>query len=202
MTDRIKEQLSSLCDGELSEFETVSLLKQLDKMSDEEREEAYSDWQRVCETKSLIQGNAVQRTASSDFLASIRAEIDGDSSANTSESEQFELPQNGSVREAAANDQYMPAAASNSPWSKFAVAASVCLAVVVGVQQYQINQYQGEIVASENTVNHSVSPAINSDAAQYAGFGQKANQAAAPQTQEGLSKEEIDELLKQQSVQQ
>ena len=178
MNDEFQEKLSALMDGELNEFETRQLLRQLDQMPEEMRTQAYEGWQRMHNTSALMQSQVGTQSdkvqqANQSFVATVADAIaaetpdefegdldnlaigEGASSAADIQGHALHSVE-GSTQTGALNS---PALSATSPggsrvadaplWSRFALAASVALAVVVGVQQYQIGQQEQLLANSQ-----------------------------------------------------
>ena len=133
MNDRLEAQLSALSDGETSELELRGLLKQLDACEAGERETLMRTWSRYHVIGEALADERGDHLAGNDFAAAVALRIadeplpaHSDVDAKTAEL-------------AAPSGANLETAAAVPSWSRFAVAASVALAVVVGVQQYQIN---------------------------------------------------------------
>lgn len=121
--------------------------------------------------------------ASSDFASSVARQIADEP-----------LPEHGNTytdtnsdtnRDASAKVANLSAASSDTAvavpaWSRFAVAASVALAVVVGVQQYQLNisqgAPQGQLLAAANTAMPAV---VVADSPQLADVQQATGEVAS-----------------------
>ena len=172
VNDDTFEKISALLDGELGDFETRQLLRQIDQLEPEQREQIYAKWQRMQIASDLLQNDASQRGlayASSDgFVASVSAAIAADTGADdgsvhaeedaTASADIQYINQAATEPDAAVAAQTSSAAGTHGVakapapvWSKMAVAASVALAVIVGVQQFQISGQNDRLLASQQT---------------------------------------------------
>lgn len=118
--DQHESRLSALLDGELGEFETQRLLQQLDQYPDGQRETIKSRWSRYQVVREVLAGERGNSIAAQGFAASVSAVLAAESAP---------------VVEGSEADQDVNFRAPL--WSRVAVAASVAVAVVFGVQQYQ-----------------------------------------------------------------
>jgi sigma-E factor negative regulatory protein RseA len=143
INNQLSEQLSALADGELDELELRRLLKQLGQLTDPEREHAYQLWQRYQLLSESLQGERGSALASPSFYLQVQKALSGEAINDIAET-----LESGSTKDAA----QLTATASAPVWSRFAVAASVALAVIVGVQQYQINGQNGVAVNTDGQV--------------------------------------------------
>jgi len=172
MNDDFLEKLSALVDGELNDFEIRQFLRQLDQASEEERSAIYQRWQRYQLTNSAVRSTLKHAAVTSNFEASqsfvdavseaIGTDVPDDVVLDSAEDDQQDIagfqPQAlHSVEEESAKHadaaqvavaELKPTADSMPLLSRFAVAASVALAVVVGVQQYQMGEQQERILAA------------------------------------------------------
>lgn len=171
MNDDFLEKLSALVDGELNEFETRQLLRQLDQMPEAQRQQAYASWQGMQNTSNLLQEQgdpAIQAGASNSFAAGVidaianesHDEVQAEQGLAMEEIDVAEGPLAGAqlhsveneASSASSSDRSVDSIAATVPasplWSRFAVAATVALAVIVGVQQYQLGVQEELLLAN------------------------------------------------------
>ncbi|MBT8148919.1 MAG: hypothetical protein HKO71_06470 [Pseudomonadales bacterium] len=174
MNDQLHAQLSALHDGELSELELRGLLKHLHQCNEVERAEILHKWGRyqvVAEALADEHGSCV---ASAGFAAAVGRAI-----------EQEPAPAISSVlqQDRAASQAQSESGKVAPLWSRFAVAASVALAVVVGVQQYQLSSTGNEFSVAQGAAAErpaaGTGQAMQLAAAQTASATQQAISAAA-----------------------
>ncbi len=136
MNDQTRESISAVMDGESDELELRRLLKTLDTATEEEAEALLAQWQRHHLAGMAIRGELAGSTiAAPDFSAAVSAAI-----------------QNETVL---AGDPVAPSA--TPAWRRFAVAATVALALVVAVQEYQSLDEQSELQIASDVVNDASS---------------------------------------------
>jgi len=142
MSDQLSETISAVMDSQADDLEVRRLLKALDNASEEEAAVILAQWESfhaigaVLRNESTSANNASTMRASSSFAASVSAAI----------ADQTPM------------DQTHNRPSKNEPiWKRFAVAATVTLAVLVGVQEYESMQEGGANYTAENT---AVVPAI------------------------------------------
>jgi len=175
MNDDFFEKLSALHDGELAEFETRQLLRQLDQLSSQERDAVYKRWQQMQTISAAMQKEALSDTdpvlASTDFVGRVASVLDAEldqeldqnldqaqGQAQVSVSDQQNTAAHHQVHhladkqtQAVNQDQKTDTVAESAPlWSRLALVASVALAVVVGVQQYQLGEQQQRLLSAGN----------------------------------------------------
>lgn len=120
MNDRMKESLSALCDGECDELEFRRVLNQL-----ELEPELKEDWQRYHMIGSIMRG---EKTANLDLLQGINDKIDGVEPDSSLEHQSSSYQPIESSKKTAFSGGLSQMLVSG------AVAASVTLAVLVGVR--------------------------------------------------------------------
>lgn len=174
LNEEIFEKLSALQDGELSDFETRQLLKQIDQLQADQRSQVYAYWQRMQLVSDCMSSDQVASSSDLSFVNAVSSAISEEESVDLTTESEAQSQESGSaaylkpaaesslaagVSESADIEQKVSAPA----WSRFAVAASVALAVIVGVQQIQISD-QNQLLAnaSQQQVQTSVE-AIASD---------------------------------------
>ncbi len=177
MNDDFLEKLSVLMDGELSDFETRQLLRQLDQMPDEQKDQVYKSWQRMqlssAVLKSSMNGLSISASEDSHLFVQGVADAIGNEEPHAVDDEAIDMAanaQNVTQKQALHTIQSQSSAAfSEEPddvtsgvdstlvrqkaaepplWSRMALAASVALAVVVGVQQYQMGVQQERLLSA------------------------------------------------------
>lgn len=166
LNDETFEKLSALADGELSDFETRQLLKQIDQLQPEQRADIYAYWQRVHVVSECLTSERAIASSSLAFVDAVSKAVSQEYSAVETD-EDFAAEESAAADQASAIEYLKPAATSSltasdrdehsasgekaaaPSWSKFAVAASVALAVIVGFQQVQISD-QNQLLASAN----------------------------------------------------
>lgn len=138
MNDRIKESLSALVDGETDELEVRRVLNDV-----EQDDELRQTWQRYQMMGSLMRDEPM---ASVDLSRGIMQAIDGEP--------MDEVP--GSVEPAKSESEHQPGANKRWNWlASGAVAASVTIAVLLGVRLNNDLQQQDLVAEAEK-------PAVNS----------------------------------------
>ena len=151
MNDQLDSQLSALSDGEMTELELRSLLKQLENCSEAERAVQLQKWSRYQLVSEALSDERGGHTAKPNFATAVAEAIVLEPShvqADADDSTEFDAP--GIV-----------ASPGGAPlWSRFAVAATVTLAVIVGVQQYQLNgaALGSSTLASDDTSSYVTAP--------------------------------------------
>ena len=138
----MSETISAIMDSQADDLEVRRLLKALDHASEEEAAVILAQWESfhtigaVLRNESTSANEAPTMRASSGFAASVSAAI----------ADQTPM------------DQAHNRPSRNAPmWKRFAVAATVTLAVLVGVKEYESMQAGGASYTAENT---AVVPAI------------------------------------------
>ncbi|MBR9805472.1 sigma-E factor negative regulatory protein, partial [bacterium] len=147
MNDNIKESLSALVDGETDELELRRILKAMEgeEATAETADSLRQRWSRYHLISAVIKNESVA-VSDSGFLARVNAEIDG---------HEYQQSDNATFAGAASLNQTvssvaapsLAARAAPSQWSRFAVAASVALAVVIGVNQWRAADQNGVVPA-------------------------------------------------------
>ena len=151
MNDQLDSQLSALSDGEMTELELRSLLKQLENCSEAERAIQLQKWSRYQMVSEALSDERGRHTAQPNFAAAVAEAIvlePSHSQADAGDSTEFDAPD-------------IVASSGDAPlWSRFAVAATVTLAVIVGVQQYQLNgaAVGSSTLASDGTSSYVTAP--------------------------------------------
>lgn len=174
VNEQLEEQLSAMFDGEASELELRRVLQQLDEMTEADRQAFYSQWQGFQLGSDSLQGHLPTSMANSDFASKVSGAIAEEASHDNAPN--IDQPAfNESTLQHHSGQASMPHAEVATPvWSKFAVAASVALAVIVGFQQYQINDQQAEIQLAKNTppieTYNFPSPSVVGSGSEYASF--------------------------------
>jgi len=169
----LSQQLSALVDGELEALELRRLLKQLNALPSAERDTLYQTWGHYQLIAEALHEERGEHVASASFAASVCAAIDAEPAHGIDDTVSDTAKQ--------AIQASTTVSANHSPvWARFAVAASVALAVIVGVQQYQLNeQFTGAQIANSAVIREVPATLLNapvntvsSSAAQYAGLKQ------------------------------
>lgn len=148
---QLAESLSALMDSQASELELQRLLK-----ATQEDAELKAAWSRYHLARSVMKKEAVL-PAPVDFAARISTAL---------ESEALHTVQSTVVNTSAAGTKASTAVANFNDWwaniGRVAVAASVAVAVIVGVQQFQQQPLQtNDLVASRDTVNLQTDTKVN-----------------------------------------
>ena len=140
MKDQLSETISAVMDSQSDDLEVRRLLKALDNASEEEAAAILAQWESFHTIGSVLRNESVGNSetptmrASASFAASVSAAIAD------------EVPMNGTHKHASK---------SQPMWQRFAVAATVTLAVLVGVQEYesmQAGQEGGSSYTADNAV--------------------------------------------------
>lgn len=142
MSDQLSETMSAIMDSQADDLEVRRLLKALDNASEEEAAVILAQWESFHAIGSVLRNESISGNktptmrASSGFAASVSAAI--------------------------ADEEPMGKAAkqpskSEPMWQRFAVAATVTLAVLVGVQEYESMQADDASYTADNT---TVVPAV------------------------------------------
>lgn len=137
MKDQLSESMSAIMDSQADDLEVRRLLKALDNASEEEANAILAQWESFHTISSALRSELIpdngQTTvqASPDFAARVSAAIADESPVNKAQS----------------------VTSKNEPvWRRFAVAATVTLAVLVGVQEFESMQQGGDTnLTAENT---------------------------------------------------
>jgi len=152
MNDQLDSQLSALSDGEMTELELRNVLKQLENCSEAERAIQLKKWSRYQLVSDVLSDERGSHAAQANFATAVAEAI----------------AQEPSHLQAGADDSLgldapgIAASSGGTPlWSRFAVAATVTLAVIVGVQQYQLNgaAVGSSTLASDDTSSYVATPA-------------------------------------------
>lgn len=115
MNDQINESISAMVDGQTDDLEVRRMLKALDEAgSDAEVQAIMSQWERYQIIGANIRGEQPAVMAAPGFAAGVSAAIANESGHSAGNAEVKPVP----------------------IWRRFAVAATVALAVVVGVQEF------------------------------------------------------------------
>ena len=137
MKDQLSETISAVMDSQADDLEVRRLLKTLDNASEEEAAAILAQWESFHTIGSVLRnesrGNNETPTmrASSNFAASVSAAIAD------------EAPMDKAARRPSKSDPM---------WQRFAVAASVTLAILVGVQEYESMQAGDASYTADNAV--------------------------------------------------
>lgn len=185
MIDRNKESLSALMDGEADELEVRRILNQLDK-DDALRE----NWKNYHLMGSLMRD---ERFDSLDLTQGINRALDGTEEVESGDSTNLAdllLQQNGEQ----SNDSQVPKRAWYRPLTSVAVAASVTLAVLLGVQSIEPNNGVG--LASNNKASMQPSGELTAST-----LTQEQHQALTQESQEALenAQHQLQEYVLKQS---
>ncbi len=148
---QLAESLSALMDNQASELELQRLLK-----ATQEDAELKAAWSRYHLVRSVMKNEAIH-AAPVDFAARISAALEAES-GYSAQTTAVNIPVRGTKAAAAA-------ASFNDWWAnigRVAVAASVAIAVIVGVQQFQQQPLQtGDLVASRDAVTTQPDTKVN-----------------------------------------
>ena len=137
MKDQLSETISAVMDSQSDDLEVRRLLKALDNASEEEAAALLAQWESFHSIGSVLRNESVSNSetptmrASASFAASVSAAIAD------------EVPMDSSHKHASK---------SQPMWQRFAVAATVTLAVLVGVQEYESMQEGGASYTADNAV--------------------------------------------------
>lgn len=142
MSDQLSETISAIMDSQADDLEVRRLLKALDNASEEEASVILAQWESfhtigsVLRNESISDNETPTMRASSSFAASVSAAIAD------------EEPMGKAIKQPSKSEPM---------WKRFAVAATVTLAVLVGVQEYESMQAGGASYTADNT---TVVPAV------------------------------------------
>ncbi|MBT5293335.1 MAG: hypothetical protein HOL40_06405 [Cellvibrionales bacterium] len=137
MKDQLSETISAVMDSQADDLEVRRLLKALDNASEEEAAAILAQWESfhtigsVLRNESRSNNETPTMRASSNFAASVSAAIAD------------EAPMDKAARRPSKSDPM---------WQRFAVAASVTLAILVGVQEYESMQAGDASYTADNAV--------------------------------------------------
>lgn len=152
MNDQLDSQLSALSDGEMTELELRNVLKQLENCSEAERAIQLKKWSRYQLVSEVLRDERGSHAAQANFATVVSEAIAQEPShLQTGVDDSLGLDASG-----------IAASSGGTPlWSRFAVAATVTLAVIVGVQQYQLNGagVGSSTLASDDTSSYVATPA-------------------------------------------
>jgi len=163
MNDQLKISLSAMVDGEADELEFRRVMKAIEGASELEATAILQQWQRYQMISAGLRNDLSGSLASDDFASQFsRARREEDDLADA-----YEVTANSqtkaTVSECAEPDQVAVPAMSGTdntpiqdgmgtlPWRRFAVAASVALAVVVGVQEIDLSNTQTGLNVAQST---------------------------------------------------
>lgn len=184
MNDQLNESISALMDGQADDLEVRRVLKLLDDaQSPAEAEEIMAQWERYQRIGASLRGDRVDVLAAPGFAASVSAAV----RAETQEAVSHE-------HESVTTETGLQTETPVPFWRRFAVAATVAFAVIIGVQEF--GGVGGGINGVDGNGNLLVDsqPAISETPAVASGFDQDAAQlASATQTNE-LSSDELSDL--------
>ena len=159
MNDQLDSQLSTLSDGEMTELELRSLLQQLENCSEAERAMQLQKWSRYQLVSEALSDERGSHTAQANFATAVAEAI----------AQEPSHVQTGAADSAGLDAPGIVASSGGTPlWSRFAVAATVTLAVIVGVQQYQLNgaALGSNTLSSDDTSSYVTAPANETVAVQ------------------------------------
>lgn len=174
MNDQLKESMSAVIDGQADDMEVRRVLKALETASDHEASQILAQWERFQTMGSALRGEQTELMAAPGFAASVSEALANESAALTNET------LGGAAETASINSSeaaFTPAAVAVKPepiWRRFAVAATVAFAVIVGVQQY--GSFSGDPAVEQGLV------ADNNAATNSATNNATASQGSAVQT--------------------
>jgi len=138
---QLEESLSALVDGEANELEVRRILKQFDDLSEADAEQLLAKWQRYHQAGDLLRTSMSVNTP---LTASFPVEslgIDDELLAVDPQQADFLLAVRKGIDAPNAEHSESSVATTSSKsghgWQNFAVAATVALAVLLGVNQYQ-----------------------------------------------------------------
>ena len=137
MKDQLSETISAIMDSQADDLEVRRLLKALDNASEEQAAAILAQWESfhtigsVLRNESLSNNEAPTMRASSSFAASVSSAIAD------------EAPMDKTIRQPSKSEPI---------WQRFAVAATVTLAVLVGMQEYESMQAGDASYTADNTV--------------------------------------------------
>ena len=137
MKDQLSETISAVMDSQADDLEVRRLLKALDNASEEEAAAILAQWESFHSIGSVLRNESRSNNetptmrASSNFAASVSAAIAD------------EAPMDKVARRPSKSDPM---------WQRFAVAASVTLAILVGVQEYESMQAGDASYTADNAV--------------------------------------------------
>lgn len=137
MKDQLSETISAVMDSQADDLEVRRLLKALDNASEEEAAAILAQWESFHSIGSVLRNESRSNNetptmrASSNFAASVSAAIAD------------EAPMDKAARRPSKSDPM---------WQRFAVAASVTLAILVGVQEYESMQAGDASYTADNAV--------------------------------------------------
>ena len=150
MKDQLSETISAVMDSQADDLEVRRLLKALDNASEEEAAAILAQWESFHSIGSVLRNESRSNNetptmrASSNFAASVSAAIAD------------EAPMDKVARRPSKSDPM---------WQRFAVAASVTLAILVGVQEYESMQAGDASYTADNAVTvpalQSVDQSVN-----------------------------------------
>lgn len=139
LEEHLNERLSAIIDGEASELELRRFMQQLDELEPGRRMELYARWERYQRITVGLSGEAAAAQASVDFLSNLSTIIGNEPV----------IESGARVAVASLADERV-----KQPLAmRFAVAASIGLAVIVGFQQLQINNQTEALRLANNSVN-------------------------------------------------
>ena len=146
MKDQLSETISAVMDSQADDLEVRRLLKALDNASEDEAAAILAQWESFHTVGSVLRNESVSNNevpsmrASASFAASVSAAIEDQSPM----------------------DKVAKRPSKSEPiWQRFAVAAIVTLAVLVGVQEYESMQAGQESGASYTADNAAAVPTVN-----------------------------------------
>ena len=146
MKDQLSETISAVMDSQADDLDVRRLLKALDNASEDEAAAILAQWESFHTIGSVLRNESVSNNevptmrASASFAASVSAAIEDQSPMD----KVAKLPSK-----------------SGPIWQRFAIAATVTLAVLVGVQEYESMQAGQEGGASYTADNTVAVPAVN-----------------------------------------
>ena len=150
MKDQLSESISAIMDSQADDLEVRRLLKALDNASEEETAAILAQWESFHTIGAVLRDESISHHRDRGHSVQPKVRASANFAASVS---------------AAIADELPAASAHNSLekrepiWRRFAVAATVTLAVLVGVKEYEAQQGAASYTA-DNTVVAPIAPII------------------------------------------
>lgn len=179
MKDQLSESISAVMDSQADDLEVRRLLKTLDSASEEEAAAILAQWESFHTIGSVLRDESISRDQVNNGQPKIRASADFAARVSAAIAD-----------EVVADSTHHPVAKNDPVWRRFAVAASVTLAVLVGVQEYESMQEAQQGAASYTADSTDVAPAMNKN-----NFDRNAVDLSGVQLALSASKEAMSETM-------
>lgn len=153
----LEEQLSAILDGEASELEVRRFLQQLDELEPGQRKNIYARWERYQRISVGLGNEPAGSLATAGFAESVSLQVASEPAPQAGVNKALQASEKEELNSYDGAGKARPAFGM-----RLAVAASIGLAVIVGFQQFQINNQTEALRLANN--NPQVQQLQSSDA--------------------------------------